>query len=87
MDPDPQELAAYLAKKTPQAQGTEPTLPKETVPAPTQPVPTEPVQEPEVASGISGWWLLLVPVGIGAGYLLGKGRKKESWYDSMKRGS
>ena len=87
VDPDPQELAAYLAKKAPQAQVTEPTLPKETVPAPTQPVPTEPVQEPEVATGISGWWLLLVPVGIGAGYLLGKGRKKESWYDSMKRGS
>lgn len=77
VDPDPKELAAYLAKKAPQDQVTEPTVPKETTPAPTQPVPTEPAQEQEEASGISGWWLLLVPVGAGVGFLLGKGRKRK----------
>lgn len=77
VDPDPQELAAYLAKKAPQTQVTVPTVPKETAPAPTQPTLTAPVQEPEAASGISGWWLVLVPLGVAAGYLAGAGRKKK----------
>jgi len=78
VDPDPQEVAAYLAKKDQQSAEMEPTAPKETVPAPTQPAPTEPAEEAVSESGISGWWLLLAPVCAGLGFYLGKRSKKEA---------
>lgn len=76
VDPDPKELAAYLAKRgsaqQEPSQEPEPTQP-ETTRAPTEsPAPTEPTQE-----GISAGWLVLVPVGFAAGFLAGRMKKKK----------
>ncbi len=76
VDPVPSELAMYLSKR-------EPAQPEPTQePEPTQTEATQaPTEEPSAGKtepaekGISLWWLVLIPIGTIAGFLIGKAGK------------